>query len=496
MNVTIEQVRRIRNHVWLNLVVRYNTNQLTPVEIMEMAEFTINTYNDYYNNNIHPFVRDFLGIQMTLRLINNAFFTMQLERQFREIDRYIRQSFEALEILAQGGSLRDSNLAWRVSGEEDFDLQDTLAGTLTFKIGFIARQNFNLPRISVDERFGYEQFREEEDAYEEERRRREEEEELEEFRRRREWEEEQEAIRKANEQRGRRKEVLRRIGLLSSDLENLQNELLDNQMFINDLRQTRNRFNRVVSSLRQEALNTQRNIRQEITRIERQIRALRLLLNSGVELDETYRPTMSDYSSEDYPNLQDSPFQVPSDIYSRSQSRSQSSSGTFHSISTQPSSTDTEIYSIPSSIASYLSGRNDYDLALNAYFPDLINEFPDVSDLFDFVEQMQASEESRQLSDEINRQRELSEELNRRRELNRIEQESDDLRNEIIDLEIEIQLVRDAINELQSSTRDKRKKYYRTRLSNLNRKLEEYQDRLAECRRQQNRLRRERNQLL
>lgn len=437
------------NFVWLNIRLRYRSNEIGPNERLQMYDAVINAYQYYYENYLRAIARRYLGIQGSIRLASGAFFSMAMSRNYENIFTYVNTLFDYLELMAMGANINTSGLRFHMSGDDVYEPQDILSATINLKVGFeITDNTVPLPGFEFNVDFediaqqaieGVEQREEEERRDIERELEREVQEELE---RRRE-----EEMREEAQQQRRLQELVDRIELLRMEVRNLQGVFDDNVNLLNDLRQARRRFDRTLIDLRSNVQNQNVDLRRRISELQRQIRGLQRLLNSENRLTSEFEPTgrVIDVSQVEDVSSPSSPFFVPDE---------------------------------------YIIEAADSDQAID----DILNFFavtpsPTVGDSSD-TEIIASEELQRWRADD--RLRVLN---NLRRE--RLQNRVLELNDEITRYDYEINIIDDSINDLRGTRVKRNRKEYRDLLSQLEEQRKQFVRNIQKCRRELRQLRRE-----
>lgn len=351
MDISIRSRFRQGNKVWIRLRLQWTSRVVTNFEIEEMFLFTSDAWNIYYQRYLVGQIRTFYGIQGTIRLNNGALFTMQINMNFNDIIDYIRSAFDYLSLMNDGAPL-NQNIRFHISGEDNYEPENVLSGTVDFRIGFeLLSSNTDTPVVHFRDYFQNELSAEEERRRREEEAERRREEEEEERRRQQEQDEIDEQNQQNEQQNERRQELVRRIDLLRSQLSDLRYELNQNIDLLRSLQIPKRRFSRDLINLRNEVEANQRDIKRKITAGERQLRGLLRLLHDEIELDNTYDGDTEQYNFSDYEDLQNSPFSLPPDLPETDDEDfnnflnwlDTNSEHSFHSLSSQPTDTETEL---------------------------------------------------------------------------------------------------------------------------------------------------------
>ena len=296
--ISIREVNRQVRRLWFRLRTRFNASRMTPVEINEMSRSTELFWRDYYNRLSGQPLR-FVGVQAVILLSSGARFALPMNVSLRNIEDYFRVAFQYLELMSQGIDVFANGLYIRISGEDLVDPQDIQSGRIDFRIGFdILYPTRNIfQSVEIDQNFVFEdqqsdQMSDQQDLQQEQ-----------DSDREREYNQEI--------QTERYRELERRIDILTNELRDILYNINQNEDVLISLRTARNRWSRNVQQLRRDIENQNLILRRERNRIERQLRGLRRLFNSGEELSSNYDPDTEIYSSSDYSNFQNSPFSVP-----------------------------------------------------------------------------------------------------------------------------------------------------------------------------------------
>ncbi|MGL5592324.1 MAG: hypothetical protein ACRDDH_00090 [Cetobacterium sp.] len=148
------------NRLWFYMRLTYDAENFEEFEGEEMSSFLINSFRRFYTT-IRSNVRDFLGIQSSILLRNGASFNISIERDFENVDDYIRYTCNHITGFNRGDYYNGLEGEWKMSGEDDFDTIDARSGVINIKVGFQMWSSINFPDLRYYEDFARELTEEE-----------------------------------------------------------------------------------------------------------------------------------------------------------------------------------------------------------------------------------------------------------------------------------------------------------------------------------------------
>src|ERR1700743_2630668 len=282
--ISVREVSRRARRIWLRLRTRFNYANLGNVEINEMSRATKLFWLQYTNNYLRGQPLNFVAMQGTILLATGAKFSLVMSQSIRNIDEYIKITFDYLDFMLQGIGIDfrialdmlypTRNILPSETLEQNFNAEDQQPESATQSDNPQTDDDFNESESIDQSRFNDYNIETQINRYE---------------------------------------ELYRRISLLENELENINYTINQNEDLLNSLRIARNRWSAHVQQLRREVEIQMVELRRNRDRISRQLRGLRRLFFTSEHLTSDYEPDTEDYSSSDYSNLQSSPFRVPDD---------------------------------------------------------------------------------------------------------------------------------------------------------------------------------------